>query len=67
MAETITKEEVQNEIQTEVKAVVTESMQVVKKYVDDNSIDNTAKRDALKTEIENAIAEKMILKMKKQN
>jgi len=58
MAETITKEEVQNEIQTEVKAVVTESMQVVKKYVDDNSIDNTAKRDALKTEIENAIAEK---------
>ena len=58
MADTITKEQIQNEVQEEVKAVIVESMQVVKQYVDDNSIDNTAKREALKTEIENAIAEK---------
>ena len=58
MADAITKEQIQNEVQTEVKNVIVESMQVVKKYVDEHSIDNVAKREALKTEIENAIAEK---------
>ncbi len=53
----ITKEQIQQEVQEEVKSVLVSSMEVVKKYVDEHSIDNQAKRDELKQEIANAIAE----------
>ena len=55
---TVTKEELQNEVQAEVKEVIAGSMQVVKKYVDDNSIDNKVKRAELQKEISEAIAKK---------
>lgn len=58
MAETITKEQIQQEVQEEVKEVIIESMQVVKQYVDENSIKNEAERNALKKEIADAIAQK---------
>jgi len=58
MADAITKEQIQNEVQAEVKNVIVESMQVVKKYIDEHSIDNVAKREVLKAEIEDAIAKK---------
>ena len=58
MADVITKEQIQNEIQEEVKEVVVESMKVVKRYIDEHSIDNTAKREELKNEIADEIAKK---------
>jgi len=54
----ITKEQLQNEIQAEVKGVIVDSMQIVKRYIDEHSIDNTAKREELKNEIADAIAQK---------
>ena len=53
----ITKEQIQQEIQQEVKEVLVSSMEVVKRYVDEHSIDNEAKREELKNEIADAIAE----------
>jgi len=58
MAEVITKEELQKEIHDEIKQLLVESAQIVKQYVDEHSIDNPAKRDELKTEIANYIAQK---------
>jgi len=54
----ITKEQLQNEIQAEVKGVIVDSMQIVKRYIDEHSIDNVAKREELKNEIADAIAQK---------
>jgi len=58
MADVITKEELQQEIHDEIKELLVESAQIVKQYVDEHSIDNPAKRDELKTEIANYIAQK---------
>jgi len=66
MADTLTKEELQTQVQEEVKETIVESMAVVKKYVDENSIENTVKRDALKEEIANAIAEKYDFEAEKE-
>jgi len=62
----ITKEELQSQVQEEVKEVIVESMNVVKKYVDDNSIENVAKREVLKTEIADAIAKKYDFEAEKE-
>jgi len=58
MSEVVTKEDIANEVNAEIKELLVESSKVVKKYIDEHSIDNTAKREELKTEIENAIAKK---------
>jgi len=58
MADVVTKEDIANEVNAEIKELLVESSKVVKQYIDEHSIDNTAKRDELKTEIENAIAKK---------
>lgn len=62
----LTKEDVKAEIQADIKDVITQSMQVVKKYVDDNSIKNKVERDALKTEIENSLATKFDFENEKE-
>jgi len=58
MADVVTKEDIANEVNADIKELLVESSKVVKQYIDEHSIDNTAKRDELKTEIENAIAKK---------
>jgi len=65
MADVVTKEDITNEVNAEIKELLVESSKVVKKYIDEsieyvkeNSIANKVKRDELKTEIENAIAKK---------
>ena len=58
MSEVVTKEDIANEVNAEIKELLVESSKVVKQYIDEHSIDNTAKREELKTEIANAIAKK---------
>jgi len=58
MADVVTKEDIANEVNAEIKELLVESSKVVKQYIDEHSIDNTAKREELKTEIADAIAKK---------
>jgi len=58
MADVITKEDIANEVNAEIKELLVESSKVVKQYIDEHSIDNTAKREELKAEIADAIAKK---------
>jgi len=66
MAEVVTKEELQQEIQNEIKELLVESAQIVKQYVDEHSIDNPEKREELKTEIADYIAQKYDFEAEKE-
>jgi chromosome segregation ATPase len=54
----MTQEELNTQIQAEVKEVIVESSKVIKKYIDDNSIQNPDVRAKVEEEIANSIAKK---------
>ena len=54
----MTQEELNTQIQSEVKEVIVESSKVIKQYIDNNSIQNPDVREQVKNEIADQIAEK---------
>lgn len=58
MADVITKEDLEAQIQADLKAITLDSLGVVKRYIDENTIVSQDKRDELKAEIADSIAQK---------
>ena len=56
MADVVTKEELNQELQNEMKEILTQTSQIVKKYIDEHSVENEDVKNALKEEITDAIA-----------
>jgi len=54
----MTQEELNTQIQSEVKEVIVESSKVIKQYIDNNSIQNPDVREQVKNEIADQIAQK---------
>jgi len=54
----MTQEELNSQIQSEVKEVIVESSKVIKQYIDNNSIQNPDVREQVKNEIADQIAKK---------